>query len=75
MDDDEVFGDVPNTAPADFPSPQSFDASLDGEETVDWEALAELIEDFLVYAVVGPLGNCNCEVGRSEISHGTKFFK
>ena len=75
MDDDEVFGDVPDTAPAGLPSPQSFDASLDGEETVDWGALAELIEDFLVYGVVGPLGNCNCEVGRSEISHGTKFFK
>jgi len=69
----ETFRHVGRVMPLDGPSP-AFDSALDGEETVDWQALEELIEDFLVHCVAGPLGNGDCEVGRSEISHGTKHF-
>jgi hypothetical protein len=70
---DETFRPASGVMPVDGPSP-AFDAALDGEETVDWEALAEMIEDFLVHGIAGPLGNGDCEVSRSEISHGTKHF-
>jgi hypothetical protein len=60
--------------PVDVNAGPTYDPSLDGEDTVDWQALEELIEDFLVHGIAGPLGNGDCEVGRSEINHGTKHF-
>lgn len=70
----KTFRHVPRVMPVDVNAGPAFDSALDGEETVDWQALEELIEDFLVHCVAGPLGNGDCEVGRSEITHGTKHF-
>ena len=70
----KTFRHVARVMPVDVHVGPPFDYALDGEDTVNWEEVAELIADFAVHGVAGPLGNGACECGKSEIHHGTKHF-
>tara|TARA_B100001245_G_scaffold51999_1_gene34696 strand:+ start:758 stop:1000 length:243 start_codon:yes stop_codon:yes gene_type:complete len=72
---EETFRHCPPAMPADGPYP-AWEKGIAGEDTVDWEEMRELIADFPVYAITGPLGGSgDCECGKSEMTHGNRFFK
>ena len=71
---EETFRHCPPAMPADGPYP-AWDDSFAGEDTVDWEQMKELIADFPVHSITGPLGNGDCECGKSETTYGNRFFK
>ena len=72
---EETFRHCPPAMPADGPYP-AWEKGIAGVATVDWEERRALIADFAVYAITGPLGGSgDCECGKSETTHGNRFFK
>ena len=71
---EETFRHCPPPMPADGPHTK-YDSYMDDVEKIDYLEMEALIADFLVHAITGPLGNGDCECGKSETTHGNRFFK